>query len=88
MHQFTKLLKEAPPVKWNSIVGPMMEVPLSEVSLELLHEAIETARLAAYVNHRSLGQDHAHAVKASNRAVEAVAKAIGFTYRKSRRLSF
>ncbi len=42
--------------------------------------AVRAARLAAYMNARYLGQDHAAGVKAQNRAARELRRALGFTY--------
>lgn len=77
-----------PPVRWRELAESADAFDTQARANELDSWSIAAARQASYLHARTRGQDHNHAVQASNRCVRAVAKALGYTYPKSHELSF
>lgn len=76
-----------PPVQWDAGITAAPD-ELDACSRELVSVALGAVRCAAYFHTRALGQDHAQAVRASNRAIRTIAKTLGFAYPKSHELTF
>ncbi len=75
----TVKLLELAPTDWEALAnGQTREV--SSYTARVLDEVCQSAaRMAAYMEARGNGRDHRYAVTASNRAVDAVRKTLGYT---------
>jgi hypothetical protein len=78
-----------PPVSWERDAdrGGSKAVRASQTARAQI-DAVRAARYFAYHNARELGQGHAAAVRASNRVVRRVAKALGYSYPAAHELRF
>ncbi len=78
-------LLRTPPVKWDKAAQKINESDVQEIVSVLEHMATRAARLAEYLDTRCGGtgcgkQSHEDSVKAANKKLVEVRRAIGYSY--------
>lgn len=81
-------MRGIPPVRWADVWEGLPEAARRASEDNAMDSAQNTTRRAAYLAARNRGQGHAAAVKASNRAVTAVRRALGYSYPDKNTVNF
>lgn len=68
------------PVDWSALYESLDTNQRYELERQLSQDAVQLARLAAYISRRQTGGKHDDAVKAQNTAARKVRQALGYTY--------
>jgi hypothetical protein len=71
-----------PPVGFEQAASTTDEGELQTIVEQLDKLAVHATRVSRYMDARTMGRGHESAVKDSNRTVEKVRKALGYTYPK------
>lgn len=83
MHAKTKSWLNTPPAQWSQRLRSRAAGNTADVTREIERVMQRGAMLAAYLDARAAGSEHVAAVKAANRKLVRVRRAMGFSYPES-----